>query len=391
MILLTIKLMMLYISGNAFIFQPLIVLLAAVSCVSCHIIGFLPVVLYMLLEKSSTGEDHFSCLTLYHPLAIMKKASYIKVYSAISSSLKKLFFKERFFFGYTKTFLSMPSKLSKQHISRIYLPLAPFLGAILAIAATQAFGMKHIDSKIYLPVWIIQSCLMVIAAWILGARNIRSNDAEKKHLAAIAMFMIVPWIFISIFAGFGPPPDSAVGWAATAAIQQIRYSILILAGVLITFGFALLREKLKNNGENFYSLLGFTAIMIATPLFIIDMTYWGSNLVESYKIFAASPSAKRPDWFLAVRPQYGIVSLVEVALTYLATAAFAASLKIARWFRPNNCRIYIILSAVGFIFDVLQSSCPEPFATAGFVVSIPAVPFIMPYLMGINLLRRTEN
>ncbi|PSL46273.1 hypothetical protein CLV51_103250 [Chitinophaga niastensis] len=285
----------------------------------------------------------------------------------------------------------MSSKLTKQHISRIYLPLAPFLGAILAIVATQGFGMKHIDAKIYLPVWIIQSCLMAIAAWILGAHNIRSNDAEKKHLAAIAMFMIVPWIFISIFAGFGPPPDTAAGWAATAAIQQIRYAILILAGVLITFGFALLREKLKNTGENFYSLLGFTAIMIAIPLFIIDMTYWGSNLVESYKIFAVSPSVKRPDWFLAVRPQYGIISLVEVALIYLATAAFAVSLKITGWLRPNICHIYIMLSIVGFVLDILQSSCPEPFATAGFVVSIPAVPFIMPYLMGINLLRRTEN
>jgi hypothetical protein len=285
----------------------------------------------------------------------------------------------------------MPSSPAKQRISRIYLPIAPFLGVILAIVATQASGMDHIDAKVYLPVWIIQSCLMAIAAWVLGASYIRSNDAEKKQFAAIALFMIVPWIFISIFAGFGPPPDTAAGWAATAAMQQIRYAILIFAGILITFGFALLREKLKNTGENFYSLLGFTAVMIAIPLFILDMTYWGSTLVESYKIFTAFPSPKRPDWFLAFRPQYGMISLVEVALFYLATAAFAVSLKTAGWLRPNNCRIYVILSAVGFILDVLQSSCPEPFATAGFVVSIPAVPFIMPYLMGINLLRRTGN
>jgi hypothetical protein len=279
----------------------------------------------------------------------------------------------------------MQPKLSKRNISHIYLTLVPFLTAILA------FGIGHISYKIYLPIWIIHACLMVIAAWVLGAHFIRSHDVEKKHLVVIASFLIVPWIFFSIFFGMGPPPSKPAEWVATAAEQQVRYSFLLIGGVLITFGFAILREKLKKAGENFYSLLGLIAIMIAIPLFIINMTFWGSFLVESFRIFVASASEKMPEWYLPIRNQFGFISVVEVALTYLATAAFAASLKTAGWFRKTACRIYIIISLLGFLFIVLSPFSPEPIATAGFAVSIPAVPFIMPYLIGINLLRRAGN
>jgi len=279
----------------------------------------------------------------------------------------------------------MQIKNLKRNVSQIYLTLVPFLVAILG------FGVGYISYKIYLPIWIINVCLMVIAAWILGAHVIRNHDVEKKHLVVIASFLIVPWILISIFFGMGPPPDTAAGWVATATEQQVRYSILLIGGVLITFGFAVLREKLKNTGGNFYSLLGFISIMIAIPLFIINMIFWGSFLVESFRIFVALASEKMPEWYLPLRNQFGLISVVEVALTYLATAAFAASLKSAGWFRKTPSRIYIIISLLGFLFIVLSPISAEPIATAGFAVSIPAIPFIMPYLIGINLMRRAGN
>src|SRR5450631_2076335 len=50
MTLVPIELIVLYIGGNLFFFQPLIVLFAAVASVSRHIIGFLPVVADVFLE-----------------------------------------------------------------------------------------------------------------------------------------------------------------------------------------------------------------------------------------------------------------------------------------------------------------------------------------------------
>lgn len=279
----------------------------------------------------------------------------------------------------------MVTKLLKRNVSQIYLSLVPILAAIFG------FGIGHISYKIYLPIWIINVCLMIASAWVLGLHVIRNNDVEKKHLALGGFFLIIPWILVSIFFGLGAPPDTPAGWVATATEQQLRYFILIVAGVFISFGFAVLREKLKNTSGNLYSLLGFIAIIIAIPLFIINMIFWGFFLTESFKILVASASEKMPEWFMPIRKQFGLISVVEVALTYFATAAFAISLNLTKWLGNTTSRIYIAISLLAFSIIVLSTFCHEPFVTAGFVVSIPAIPFFMPYLIGINLLRRAGN
>jgi hypothetical protein len=277
----------------------------------------------------------------------------------------------------------MEPNLSKRYLSKVYLILVPILVAILG------FGVAPISYKIYLPVWIINVCLMLLAAWVLGAPFIKSEDAEKKHTFVAALFLIAPVLLTSIFFGMGPPPFTPREYVATATEQQTRYSILIISGIFIALGCTLLRERLKRSGENLYSLLGFAAIIIATPLFIINMIFWASYLVEAFKTFSDVPSAKRPEWFLPVRSLFGSVSTVEVSLTYLATAAFAVSLKITGWFKPGACFIYIAISLLAFVLDVLPTFLPGSFfAAAGFFVSIPAIPFMMPYYIGVNLLNR---
>jgi hypothetical protein len=280
----------------------------------------------------------------------------------------------------------MQANQLKRNASQIYLTLIPFLSLIIALA----FG--HSNYKIYLPIWIINACLMVIAAWILGAHVIKNRDAEKKQLIVIASFLIIPWILLSILFGLGPPPfNDLAKYAATATEQQVRYSFLLISGVLITFGFAVLRENLKKTGEDFYSWLGLIAIMIAIPLFIINMAFYNSFLPETFRIRVASASDKMPEWFPPIKNQMVIIMFVEVALTYLATAAFAASLKSAGWFRKTASRIYIIINLLCFLSIVLSTFTPELIATACTIVCIPALPFIMPYFIGINLLRRAGN
>jgi hypothetical protein len=223
---------------------------------------------------------------------------------------------------------------------------------------------------------------MVTASWILGLHVVRNHDVEKKHLAIAAFFLIVPWILVSIFFGLGPPPQTPAGWAATATEQEIRYIILVIAGLFIAIGFAALREKLKNTAGSFYSMLGFTAIMIAIPLFIINMIFWGAYVPELYRMMAASGLEIRPEWTNPVRDEFNLLALVEVSVTCLATAAFAAALRDAGLLNKIASRICIIISLLGFLTVVFLS--PSPF-------TIPAVPFIIPYYIGIILLKRAGN
>jgi hypothetical protein len=280
----------------------------------------------------------------------------------------------------------MQEKNLKRDVSKIYLTLVPIL--------TVAFGLGvgYISYKIYLPIWIVNVFLMIVAISILGGDVIRSNDVEKKQLIAGTIFLIIPTMLTSMFFGLGAPPfGNPTVWVASATEQRVRYYFLLAVGVCIAFGFAILRDKLKKTEGNFYSLLGSVSIQIAIPIFLINMTFWGFYLAEIYRNMAISAVEKTPEWVFPLAKQFYFINMIVAALAYVATAAFAASLKKAGWFKPVASNIYIAISLLFFLLDILPASFPEPFATLNYVVSIPAVPFFMPYFIGVNLLRRTGN
>lgn len=278
----------------------------------------------------------------------------------------------------------MKSKAAKL-TSYIYLLLVPF------IASGLGFGVGHVSYKIYLPIWILNTVLMAMATWTLGLHIIQEKYEEEKKLATTTFFLIIPWILISMFAGLGPPPETASDWTDSATEQQVRYFMLVICGVFIAFGFVGLRDKIKIKGESFYSLLSMTAIFIAIPLFVINMLYWGFYLTELFKIQTTTNSTKFPDWFLPIRQLFGLVSVVEVALTYFATFALVAAMRKVHWLSKQSSVLYAIFSLLAFIIIILSAFFKETFEIPGFAVSIPASPFLMPYFIGVNLLRRIGN
>ncbi|MVM36242.1 hypothetical protein GO755_39900 [Spirosoma sp. HMF4905] len=278
--------------------------------------------------------------------------------------------------------------INRQALSRFYLTLVPFL------AAGVALGLGHSKPQLYIPIWLAHAALMAFAVWSLGKNCFTNPDPEQRQLGIIALLVIIPWVGFTLFAGMGPPPTSIPDWVNTATEQQIRYALLIAGGMLITVGLTLLANKLRLSNEQPYWLLGVLALGIALPLFILNMAYWGSFLDESFTHFSAASLAKRPDWYLSMRALFNWISGVEVALLYLATAAFGLALQSASWFKSRACRIYAFFSLVGALLSVLPSFSFEPLVIATYLVSIPAFPFIMPYLMALNLLNlanRTPN
>ena len=272
----------------------------------------------------------------------------------------------------------------KQKLSLVYLRLIPL--AVVAIG----FGIGHVSYKIYLPIWVVNACLMVAAAWHLGGYQLRNNNQEIKKQVITALLLFAPWLFFSIFAGMGPPPATLQGWVNSAAEQQIRYTILIAGGILFALGSALLKVKLQAAGENLYSVMASAAINLAVPLFIINMAFWGYYFTDAFRVFIKLGGTKRPDLHGPIKSLFYVISIAEVLLMYLGTVFFAVSLKVTGLFNPVACRYYIIFGLIGMVLVLLPSYWPEPFGTAGFLVAIPAIPFIMPYLIGIHLLKHAK-
>jgi hypothetical protein len=269
--------------------------------------------------------------------------------------------------------------------SYIYLLLLPL------IASGLGFGVGHVSYKSYLPIWLLNVILMTLASWILGLHAIQVKNAKENKLAKSAFFLIIPWILISMFAGLGPPPETATEWTATAKEQQVRYFMLVICGVFMTFGFVGLGEQLKLKGEDFYSLFSMTTILIAVPLFIANMLFWGFYLTELFEIQTGSNANNFPDWFQPVKQLFGLISVTEVALTYLATLLIALAMSKTGWLSRTHSMVYFLFSLIAFIIIILSAFFPETLKIPGFAVSIPAFPLLMPYFIGVNLLRDIGN
>jgi hypothetical protein len=278
----------------------------------------------------------------------------------------------------------MKSLSFKQKLSLVYLCMVPLI--VVAIG----FGVGHVSYKIYLPVWVVNACLMITAVWNLVAHRLSSGNRDIKHQVITPLLLFAPWLLFSIFAGMGPPPATLQGWVNTAAEQQIRYTILIAGGILFALGSSLLKVKLQAAGENLYSVMASAAISLAMPLFIINMAFWGYYLTDAFRVFIQLGVTKRPDWYEPVKSLFYVISIAEVLLMYLSTVLFAVSLKVSGLFNPVACRYYIGFGLAGIMLVVLPPSWPEPFGTAGYLVAVPAIPFVMPYLIGVHLLKHTK-
>lgn len=276
----------------------------------------------------------------------------------------------------------MKSKSIRQ-VGYLYLTLIPFL------AAAAAFLIGHISYRLYVPIWIITSTLMLLAAWILGGQGVRSTDKGNKHLALSSLLLILPWVFISIFFGMGPPPSIPSIWIERSTEQQTRYTILTMSGILFALGFAGMRTVLKNIGEDFYSTLGLMSVGIAIPLYLMYISLLHSFDFEAFKLSVAATSGRMPDWYIPIEKQYNLVMIIQAALLYVATALFANSLHKAKLIHKSACYAYSIISLIASLLVILYPLYDHAVAFMGiFPLLIPAVPFIMPYLLGVNLLKR---
>jgi len=274
----------------------------------------------------------------------------------------------------------------KRQLSQIYLSLVPVLTIVLGL------GVGYISYKVYLPVWLVNVVLMVVSMWVLGGAYYKTAGKNEKRLIICGVFFIIPTLLTSMFFGLGAPPyESPATWVATVTEQHVRYYFLLTAGLFITFGVALLCIQLKKAGDDFYAVLAAVAILIAAPVFLIDMSFWGFFLTRMYQFMVDTHLTKRPDWVVPLRSMFYYVNVFAGALVYIATALVTQSLKKTGSFKPAACNGYSVITMLFLVLDLLPPTLPEPFATLNFIVSIPAVPFMFLYFIGINLLRRAGN
>src|SRR5947199_2205027 len=266
-----------------------------------------------------------------------------------------------------------------RRVSYVFLCIVPFLTFV--VVGVRAFRVPGV----YQAVGVAYFAAIAIAVWTLSAGAIRANVQNRRLLGLAGTLLITPFALVALlWVGLGGP------WQATAAENQMRYLVLIVMAAAIAGGFVVLREALSEAGERFYATLGFAAIMLSGPRYLIWNTF-------AFGVFVAKEhAAEVPQALHSLGDIFDVLLFVAGFLTYLATVAFAASLGRVQWLGRMATRAFMIVTGVALLFLVIRGlQYPDPralstpwYTSPGFIVGIPAVPFIMPFLFGVVLLRR---
>jgi hypothetical protein len=225
------------------------------------------------------------------------------------------------------------------------------------------------------------------AAWILGARALFGAFEEPRLLAAAGILLITPPLLFALLAGYGRPDQ------ATVAENYVRYVVLFISIIATGIGMIILKEAVGATGERFFSTLGFAAIVLASPLYLV----WVSVALE-YLTQRLNGVPLQP-------PLRALVDLSDLwlffggALTYLATAAFIAAMYRTKWLGPVTASMLASISVVGLILlSVRGFAFPNPheafqhwYTTIGWIAGIPAVPWLVPNALGVILLWRAGD
>lgn len=161
--------------------------------------------------------------------------------------------------------------------------------------------------------------------------------------------------------------------------------------VLATAGSVVLAVALRDAGELALSSLGAALALLAGSGYLVWTSFYAGYWVARVRRDTSAVIALQP-----LANAFDVLLFARGSLTYAATAALAAAMGSVEWLGRWPTRVYV---GVNFFLFVLLSvrgvSFPDPngggthwYLDAGFVAGIPAVPWLMPFLLGVVLLRR---
>ncbi len=260
-----------------------------------------------------------------------------------------------------------------------FLCIAPFLAG--ALGAPRPLR----ELSFYPVIGAVCFIMILAAAWTLGFRRVFSTRAKGRRFAVAGGLLLVPTALIALlWTGLATP------WDATPAENLMRYEVLAVSSVAVTAGLVLLCLKLSDLGERLMSGLSLSLGLLAGAAYLTWNCFQaGSNLVLLKRGSVQSAIAEL-NIILDVQLFFATV------LTYIAIAFAAAAMARAELLSRRAMYFYLLFSifAVGMIclrgieFPNPNAGAAPWYETPGFIVGIPAMPWLMPFFLGVVLLRR---
>lgn len=265
--------------------------------------------------------------------------------------------------------------------SYAFLCAMPFLAAGLTARPLRILGLHQ-------AIGVIHFLVIAVAAWNVGLRAIPGGPDERRRLALCAALLLLPFSVVALlWVGLGTP------WEATPEENRMRYLVLLGSSVAVGTAFVLMWESLREAGERLYSTLGLAGNVLAAATYVVWNSAQVGLFVDKLRDGQVSNAV------IEMSNLFDILLFAACAMTYLAVGAFAAAMGRAGWLGRNATRVYVainliafgLLCARGLAFPVPTGDSEPWYTQPGFIVGIPAVPWIMPALLGVVLLRKAGD
>lgn len=258
--------------------------------------------------------------------------------------------------------------------------------AFLCLVSLLHFGV--ISPRVLRPYWFvgfIYFAVMIVAAWNLCGRAFRTGTERDRRMCLTGGLLILFTLVTALlWVGIAPP------FQATPVENRMRYMVLVLGSVTVTAGFLMLETLLREKGEQLLSRLAATFAILAGAAYLI----WNCDALGMSVIRART--GHYPPEVIAMAELFDSLLFVACVLTYLATLTFALSMgrmgllsragKIG--YTVANLILLGLLLVRGWSFPDPKTLSTAWYLDLGFIAGIPAVPWVMPYLLGVVLLRR---
>jgi len=270
---------------------------------------------------------------------------------------------------------------SVRRVAYVFLCALPFVSIVFASARPlRTAGLSQI-------LGVVLFAAIVIAVWIAGPRKVDLREEGRRKQALAGVLLIVPWAIVSLlWVGLGPP------FQATLPENYMRYLVLVWSSIIVTIGFVIQKDVLSDSGERICSTVGLATALTAGAAYLICL-----NLSLAETALALHGGETRPSAILG--NYYSAIEFVACVTTYVTTAVLAAGMGRVRLLGRGAAAGYVTMASIlvllvilrGLEFPEISANTAPWYTRPGVIAGIPAIPWIMPGLLGAVLLRRARG
>ena len=219
---------------------------------------------------------------------------------------------------------------------------------------------------------------LILPAW-------RSGDEHRRAVAIAGVLLILPWALLTLMPGYGPP------FTANLAMNHVRFVILFVSTAFLGAGLLVLKEPLAygDTGDRLLAPLGQASGLLAAggqlvwAAMLIGWTMSAARDLAQYRSLDGTPLANASD----------VLLFFAGLMTYVATAFYALSFMRQGWLSRGAAWVMAIVAAIAVVGLVMRGlQYPDLserwFTMPGMIVGIPAIPWVMPYVLGVMALVR---